>query len=226
VTDTPARQLTLSFDNGPHPELTPRVLDILAARSTRAVFFMIGTQVATSWGREIARRVLEAGHRIGNHTMTHGAPLGRRPDADAVAEIRLADQVLAEFAGDPPLFRPNGEGRLGPHVFCRAAVDYLQAHKHTVVTWNSVPRDWEDPAGSWVPRALDAIENRGHTMLVLHDVLSTTVDRLGSFLDTLRDRGVELTDDFPADCVVISGGRRLPALDELVADGAETGGQS
>ncbi|HXO52503.1 MAG TPA: polysaccharide deacetylase family protein [Mycobacterium sp.] len=226
MTVTPARRLTLTLDNGPHPELTPRVLDILAAHSARAVFFMIGTQLATSLGREIARRVVEAGHRIGNHTMTHGAPLGRRPDADAVAEIRLADEVLAEFACDPPLFRPNGEGRLGPHVFCPAAVGYLQAHQHTVVTWNSVPRDWEDPAGSWVPRALEAIENQQHTVLVLHDVLSTTVDRLGCFLDTLRERGVELTDDFPADCVVISGGRRLPALDGLVGDGAETGGQS
>jgi peptidoglycan-N-acetylglucosamine deacetylase len=226
VTVTPARRLTLTLDNGPHPELTPRVLDILAAHSARAVFFMVGAQLAMSSGREIARRVIGAGHRIGNHTMTHGSPLGRRADSDAVAEIRLADEVLAEFAGDPPLFRPTGDGRLGPHIFSAASVDYLQAHQHTVVTWNSVPRDWEDPADAWVPRALEAIENRQHTMLVLHDVLPTTVDRLGSFLDTLRDRGVELTDDFPPDCVVISGGRRLPALDGLVSDGADTGGQS
>lgn len=226
MTDTPARRLTLSLDNGPHPELTPRVLDILAAHSAPAVFFMIGTQLATSAGRDIARRVVEAGHRIGNHTMTHGAPLGRRTDADAVAEIRLADEVLAEFAGEIPLFRPNGEGNLGPHVFSPAAVDYLLAHRHTVVTWNSVPRDWEDPAGSWVPRALEAVGNQQHTLLVLHDVLSATVDRLGSFLNTLRDRGVEFTDEFPADCVVISGGRRLPALDGLISNGAETGAHS
>ncbi|WP_445183583.1 polysaccharide deacetylase family protein [Pseudonocardia sp. Cha107L01] len=224
MTVTPARRLTLSLDNGPHPELTPRVLDVLAAHSARAVFFMIGAELATSSRREIARRVVDAGHRIGNHTMTHGAPLGGRPDADAVAEIRLADEVLAEFAGDIPLFRPNGDGCLGPHVFSPAAVDYLQAHKHTVVTWNCVPRDWEDPAGSWVPRAVEAIENQQHTMLVLHDVLAATVDRLGSFLDILGDRGVELTDEFPADCVVISGGRRLPALDGLVgSDSEETG---
>jgi hypothetical protein len=77
-----------------------------------------------------------------------------------------------------------------------------------------------------VGAALEAVEKPEHSMLVLHDVLSTTVDRLGSFLDTLRDRGVEFTDEFPADCVVISGGRRLPALDGLVSDGTETGGQS
>jgi peptidoglycan/xylan/chitin deacetylase (PgdA/CDA1 family) len=190
------------------------------------VFFMVGTQAATPSGRDIARRVIEEGHRIGNHTMTHGVPLGRRPDADAVAEIRLADEVLAEFADEVPLFRPNGDGDLGPHVFSPAAVDYLLAHKHTVVTWNSVPRDWEDPAGSWVPRALEAVENQQDTMLVLHDVVPTTVERLGSFLDTLRDRGVEFTDEFPAGCVVISGGRRLPALDGLVSNGAETGAHS
>ncbi|MDT5167955.1 MAG: Polysaccharide deacetylase, partial [Mycobacterium sp.] len=54
MTVTPARRLTLTLDNGPHPELTPRVLDILAAHSARAVFFMIGAQLAMSSGREIA----------------------------------------------------------------------------------------------------------------------------------------------------------------------------
>jgi peptidoglycan-N-acetylglucosamine deacetylase len=218
VTVTPARRLTLSFDNGPHPELTPRVLDVLAAHLARAVFFMIGTQVTTSAGREIARRVVEAGHRIGNHTMTHGSPLGRLIDADAVAEIRLADEVLAEFAGEVPLFRPSGEGRLGPHVFSRASVEYLLGQGHTAVIWNSLPRDWEAPDGSWVSRALADLATRQHTMVVLHDVLPATVDRLGSFLDAVRNRGVEVTDEIPEDCVVISGGERRRLLHGLVAD--------
>ena len=226
-TRTPARRLTLSLDNGPDPEQTPRVLDILAERRIRAVFFMIGQRVATPSGREVARRVVEAGHRVGNHTMTHSTPLGLRPDDEAVAEIARADQALAEFAGDPPLFRPNaGFGRLGSHVFAPAAVDYLVGHGHTVVTWNSLPRDWEEPEGSWVARALESVEHTEHSMLVLHDVLAGTVDRLGLFLDTLRARGVEFTDEFPDDCVVISGGRRLPPLQGLVATGTEARSES
>ena len=227
MTGTPARRLALSLDNGPDLEQTPRVLDILAERSIRAVFFMIGEEVATPAGRGMARRVVDAGHRVGNHTMTHGTPLGLRPDDEAVAEIAQADEVLAEFACDPPLFRPNaGFGKLGPHVLSPAAVDYLVRHGHTTVTWTSVPRDWEEPEGSWVQRALDAASHTGHSMLVLHDVLATTADRLGSFLDTLRDRGVEFTDEFPAGSVLISGGRRLPPLQGLVSTDMEAGSKA
>ncbi|HYZ54734.1 MAG TPA: polysaccharide deacetylase family protein [Streptosporangiaceae bacterium] len=227
MTGTPARRLALSLDNGPDLEQTPRVLDILAERSIRAVFFMIGEKVAAPAGRDMARRVTGAGHRVGNHTMTHGTPLGLRPDDEAVAEIAQADEVLAEFACDPPLFRPNaGFGKLGPHVLSPAAVDYLVRHGHTTVTWTSVPRDWEEPEGSWVQRALDAVEHTEHSMLVLHDVLATTADRLGSFLDTLRDRGVEFTDEFPAGSVLISGGRRLPPLQGLVSTDMEAGSKA
>lgn len=226
MTATPTRRLALSLDNGPDLEQTPRVLDILADRSIRAVFFMIGEKVATPAGRDIARRVVDAGHRVGNHTMTHGTPLGLRPDDEAVAEIAQADEVLAEFACDPPLFRPNASGRLGPYLLSPAAVNYLVRRGHTAVTWTSVPRDWEQPEGAWVQRALDAVEHTQHSMLVLHDFLATTVDRLGSFLDTLRDRGVEFTDEFPQDTVLISGGRRLPPLQGLVSTDVETGSKA
>ena len=60
-------------------------------------------------------------------------------------------------------------------------------------------------------------------MLVLYDVLATTAGCLGSFLDTLRDRGVEFTDEFPAASVLISGGRRLPPLHGLVSTDLEVG---
>lgn len=218
MTADSARRLTLTLDNGPHPELTPQVLDTLAERSIRGTFFMVGAQAATPAGREVARQVYAAGHRIGNHTMTHTTPLGLRARNEAITEIRRADEVLAEFAGERPLFRPNGGGgRLGPHLFSPAAVDYLTAHGHTAVIWNCLPRDWEGPAGAWVDRALADLDSRRHSVIVLHDVLAETVGRLGAFLDAVRDRGIEITDELPEDCVVISDGRRHPALNGLVS---------
>ena len=107
------KRLTLSLDNGPDLEHTPRVLDILARRSIRAAFFMVGERLATPGAREVARRVAEAGHRVGNHTMTHGRPLGLRDDDEAIAEIARAGDVLAEFLGDPPLFAPTPAAKLG-----------------------------------------------------------------------------------------------------------------
>jgi peptidoglycan/xylan/chitin deacetylase (PgdA/CDA1 family) len=224
--ETLSPRLTLSFDNGPDPEQTPRVLDILAARSIRAMFFLIGEKVATPAGREVARGVIDAGHRVGNHTMTHGTPLGLRPDDEAVAEIARADEILADFACHPPLFRPNGWGALGPHLLSPAAVDHLVAQRHTVVTWNSVPRDWEEPPSAWMPGALEAVERTDHSLLVLHDVVATTVDRLGWFLDAVRDRGVEFSDDVPTACVPISDGRRRSPLEGLVGHTSPRAGVS
>ena len=59
--------LTLTFDNGPEPETTPFVLDVLADRSIRTTFFVVGHKLSTPEGRELARRAHEEGHWIGNH---------------------------------------------------------------------------------------------------------------------------------------------------------------
>jgi peptidoglycan/xylan/chitin deacetylase (PgdA/CDA1 family) len=63
--------LTLTFDNGPDPETTPRVLDVLALRSIRSTFFVVGNKLSTPEGRGLARRAHEEGHWIGNHTWSH-----------------------------------------------------------------------------------------------------------------------------------------------------------
>jgi peptidoglycan/xylan/chitin deacetylase (PgdA/CDA1 family) len=61
------------------------------------MFFMLGKNVVAPAGRAAARQVLAAGHRVGNHTMTHRTPLGCLPAAQAVSEIRDANEALAEF---------------------------------------------------------------------------------------------------------------------------------
>jgi hypothetical protein len=63
--------LTLTFDNGPEPETTPFVLDVLARRSLRTTFFVVGHKLSTLEGRRLARRAHEEGHWIGNHTWSH-----------------------------------------------------------------------------------------------------------------------------------------------------------
>ena len=66
--------LTLTFDNGPDPETTPFVLGVLARRSLRATFFVVGNKLSTPVGSELARRAHAEGHWIGNHTWTHSVP--------------------------------------------------------------------------------------------------------------------------------------------------------
>jgi peptidoglycan-N-acetylglucosamine deacetylase len=74
--------LTLTFDNGPDPETTPFVLDVLARRSLRTTFFVVGHKLSTLEGRRLARRAHEEGHWIGNHTWSHSVPLGLLEDSN------------------------------------------------------------------------------------------------------------------------------------------------
>src|SRR3954447_15775185 len=73
--------LTLTFDNGPEPDVTPRVLDILRERGIKTTFFVIGEKLGDPERRQLAARAYGEGHWIGNHTFTHSVPLGQQRDA-------------------------------------------------------------------------------------------------------------------------------------------------
>jgi peptidoglycan-N-acetylglucosamine deacetylase len=212
--------LTLTFDNGPRPGVTEQVLAILGERGLKATFFMVGSKAADPAARETIERVAAAGHRIGNHTFTHGAPLGVDADEERPPrEIGEAEETLRPYLGTPPLFRPNGRAKSGPHLLNAAAVDYLIERGYTVVTWNCVPRDFEPPGDAWVERALEGIAAQDHTLLVLHDHIETMPEQLPGFLDRVAELGVEFTDEFPADCLPIVAGRPMWRLDGSVANG-------
>lgn len=213
-------RLTLTFDNGPAPGATERILGTLGERGLPATFFMVGARVAEPAGRRTAERVREAGHAIGNHTMSHGEPLGiSGAPARVRAEIGGAHEALGDLLEGERLFRPNGNGTLGPHLLSAAAVAHLTGHGYTVVTWNAVPRDWE-PGGGWVGRAHEATEAQDWSVLVLHDQYPQTAGHLASFLDAALARGVEIRPDFPDACVPIRHGRIQWPLDELVTPSA------
>ena len=115
-------EVCLTFDNGPEPEVTPGVLAVLARRRIRATFFLVGQKLRDAAARACAERAQAEGHAIGNHTLTHGAPLGTRSAAEAVAEIAGTDALLGALHGPEKLFRANGGGGvLGPHLLNRAA---------------------------------------------------------------------------------------------------------
>ena len=211
------RRVTLTFDNGPTPGVTDQVLDILAERSLRAIFFVVANRVAGDpAARALLTRMVGDRHRVGNHSLTHGRPLGELRAQDTIAEIATAHDILREFTGENFLFRPWGtEGQLDRRCLNRSAVNYLVSGKHTCVLWNSVPRDWADPDG-WVDRALTDIRAGDHTVVVIHDVPSGAMNELPRFLDELDREGVAVTGELPAECVPIIGGRIVSPVDHLV----------
>ena len=198
--------VTLTIDNGPDPEATPRVLDILEARDIPAVFFVLGRNAADPAKRSLLERTHDAGHWIGNHTWSHEGPLGPMPDADAVAEIERTQDAIGDLAHPRRFFRPvGGSGALGPHLLNPAARDYLADGGYTCVLWNSVPRDFSDPGG-WVDRGLDHVAAQDHTLMVLHDVPGACVGELDRFLGILQDRGVAFVREIPDDQIIIDRG--------------------
>lgn len=207
------KRVTLTFDNGPHPQGTPYLLDLLAQRSLKATFALVGEKLRDPALRKLAQQTHSQGHTIANHTLTHGVPLGLRPGQDvAEREIGEAQQLLGELATGK-LFRPNGDkGKLGEHMLSEDAVDYLCANRYTAISWNCVPQDWVMPADAWVARALDTMKAQEWTLLVLHDHCVDSMKHVGPFLDRLAGEGYEFSLQFPAECVLIKDGVRTAAL--------------
>ncbi len=211
-------KLTLSFDNGPDPVITSRVLDVLASHRLRAFFFVLGKHLTEANGRALVERMHAEGHFVGNHSFSHAVPLGddSRPDAEEL-EIGAAQALLSALVPrEAPSFRPfGGGGVLGPHLFRQRTIDYLCRHDYSCMLWNSIPRDWEDPQG-WPEVALADLSARRHTLIVLHDIEGACLERLDDFLREVQARGHELVTEIPAECVPIRAGKIVGDLSRLV----------
>ena len=207
--------LTLSFDNGPEPQVTPFVLDVLARRGLKTTFFVIGQKLARPEGRKLSERAHDEGHWIGNHSWTHSVPLGQRQGESGaeVAEFEIGQTQAAMQGLIHPhrWFRPfGGGGNLDDRLLKPTVVDYLVRGRFSCVLWNAIPRDWDDPDG-WVERALDQCRSQAWSLMVLHDLPTGAMAHLERFLDRATTAGARFRQDFPPACLPICRGEiRLP----------------
>jgi peptidoglycan/xylan/chitin deacetylase (PgdA/CDA1 family) len=208
--------LTLSFDNGPTPDVTPFVLDVLARRNVKSTFFVIGERLVQH--RALAERAHAEGHWIGNHTFTHSLPFGlMTPDA-ANAEFDRTQTAIGPLAHRHRFFRPYGQGgNLDNRLLSRAVLAHLALQKATVVLWSALPRDWQDADG-WVDRALTQIEASPWSLMVLHDIPGGAMRHLDRFLGLVADHGGRIRQEFPPDCLpMVDGEMRFGIKDYIAA---------
>ncbi len=212
-----SRKVTLTFDNGPEPQVTPAVLDCLARHNVKTTFFVMGRKAATPQGAVLIGRAIAEGQWIGNHTFSHSSPLGSMPPTTALREIEQTEQTLASLPLRQPhkLFRPPGAGQLGKHLLQPAVVEKLKTGGYTCVLWNSVPGDFRDPHG-WLESALADCRSRDWTLLVLHDLPHGAMTHLDEFLSRLASDDVKFIQDFPPDCVPIVDGKAVLPLEPYV----------
>lgn len=159
-------ELALTFDDGPNPAWTPRLLDILAEHDVRATFFMVGRHAQAE--PTLTRRVSDAGHLIGNHSWSH-PNLARSSRLQIREELTRSSDTLAQITGKPIRFFRPPYGARRPYVL-RAARDLGM----TPVTWNAMTSDWVDPSADHIAGELvKKIESNAYqgwaTNIVLHD---------------------------------------------------------
>jgi peptidoglycan-N-acetylglucosamine deacetylase len=212
-----SQRVTLTFDNGPTPGITERVLETLAERSVKATFFVVGDQLAIPGARALCERAAAEGHWIGNHTMTHTEQFGDVDDPGyAAREIGDAQAALGPLVHPDRLFRPYGDGVISQRLLSQPAVEYLTTGGYTCVLWNSVPHDWELPE-EWVEACLADIETRPWSLVVMHDQDTGAMDHLARFIDDARTRDFQFVQDFPRECVPIERGELTGPITELLA---------
>ncbi len=212
------KRVTLTFDNGPTAEVTPQVLDCLARHDVKTTFFVIGQRAESAEGASLVRRAHVEGHWIGNHTYTHSTPLGELDRAAAIHELERTEEVLAPLRRSNRLFRPYGRaGQLGRHLLHPAVLERLQTGKYTCVLWNCIVGDWHDPEG-WLDAAKAQCRSEPWSLVVLHDLPTGAMAHLDAFLHFLREEGVELRQDFPANCVPVLDGEIVLPVEGYVGE--------
>lgn len=177
------RRVALTFDDGPDPQRTPAVLDLLARQGVRATFFVVGARAEAH--PELVRRIVAEGHVVGNHSYTHSWRFPLRSLGRTVEELRRTGEVLHRITGrQPRLFRPPF-GVTNPTIA------------------RAVRRLGLDPVG-WSIRSLDTmgqspervaarILRRLHpgAVILLHDRCAGSERLVGLLVEGLRSRGLE-----------------------------------
>ncbi|WP_378187694.1 polysaccharide deacetylase family protein [Aquimarina sp. W85] len=165
--------VAITFDDGPNTN-TLAILDILQKFNVRATFFCIGKQVEKH--PDIAKKIIEQGHIIANHTQTHAQWIDLYGTQRFIDEIVMADQIIEKYTGKIPLlFRPP-YGVTNPQI--ARAVNYTQ---HKVIGWNKRSFDTTIPSANVILKKITKNLKSGDVIL-LHDTKLITVGVLEQLL--------------------------------------------
>jgi peptidoglycan/xylan/chitin deacetylase (PgdA/CDA1 family) len=170
----------LTFDDGPHRELTPRTLDILASYGIKATFFVIGCRVAEL--PELARRIVHEGHMLANHAYRPEG-ISRLSIEDGLEEVRRCDEAIAPFGGQRVFRPPNG--LLSPILYQR-----LVRAGFKIDFWTFDSNDSKGLSGDEIATRLLTRDMRGEVIL-LHDDRPQGIEALRVFLHQTKGRHYE-----------------------------------
>ncbi|MBQ7258805.1 MAG: polysaccharide deacetylase family protein [Paludibacteraceae bacterium] len=179
----------LTFDDGPIPEVTPKVLTILAKYNVKATFFMVGENIDKH--PEVFRQVVEAGHQIGNHTYNH-LKGWKTPFDEYMSNVARCNKALFEHHPSvfiPTLFRPPyGKATLRQRIA-------LHKMGYTLIYWDVLTRDYDASVTPEQMLRLIQRETRPGSIINFHDSLKSNermLRVLPQAIEWLQKEGYEI----------------------------------
>ncbi len=188
-------KVVLTFDDGPSEVYTPDVLKVLAEKGARATFFMVGSHVEKY--PEIAKKVIEEGHEVGNHTYGH-ITVPNSPPPQLAAQIMRTNLVILQITGIYPQYLRPPRGLYDMRM--RRIAKLLGQE---LVLWSLSSQDWHSRANKASITRRVVERAAGGDIILFHDSGSLlnseganrkpTVEALGPIIDGLRAKGLEIT---------------------------------
>ncbi len=186
-------QVALTFDDGPDPTWTPKILDILKQQNVPAAFFLLGQQAENYPG--VVRRIVNEGHEIGSHTYTHPnlALCGEQRER---IELDATQRLIQAITGrSTTLFRPPYEADSRPSEIAEVTPLLLSQDLHYLTVMENIdPEDWARPGADVILQRIKQ-QRRNGSIILLHDAggdRSQTVEALPRIIDYLRARGDQI----------------------------------
>lgn len=173
--------IALTFDDGPNVTLTPKLLDLLAARHLKATFFVIGQNAADH--PEILKRAVREGHEIGNHSWSH-PNLGKMSDEAVRRELQKTDDAIVAAIGKRPTLMRPPYGSITAHQK-RWIHDELG---YRIIIWDVDPLDWKRPGPSVVTARI-LKETKAGSIVLAHDIHAPTIEAMPATFDQLMKKG-------------------------------------
>jgi peptidoglycan/xylan/chitin deacetylase (PgdA/CDA1 family) len=180
--DPNGKYIALTFDDGPSPEVTPRILKALKEHGAKATFFMLGNQVAAH--PALARKVAEDGHEIGNHSRSH-SDLSKKGPGKIKAEMDFTKEKIKEAAGvSVHLIRPP----YGAYGDC--LLEYAEKSGDAIILWSVDSLDWKSKNAAFMQDIILKMAAPGGIIL-MHDIHPPTADSLPKILTVLKNEGYQ-----------------------------------
>ena len=173
--------IALTFDDGPSPVLTPKLLDLLAARHLKATFFVVGQNAADH--PDILKRAVREGHEIANHSWSH-PNLGKMSDEAVRRELQKTDDAIAAAIGKrPTLMRPPYGS-----ITANQKKWIHQEFGYRIIIWDVDPLDWKRPGPSVVTARI-LKETKAGSIVLAHDIHPPTIEAMPKTFDQLIEKG-------------------------------------